>query len=56
MFDAAGPEYLTYEQMMQILARMLGRRRRLILPVPVLSPELSAYWLRFVSPPTSPAR
>ena len=48
-YDAAGPETLTYEAMMRAICRILGRREPWILPVPVLTPELSAYWLKFVT-------
>ena len=55
--DAAGPEELTYARMMRILAEAAGRRPPWIIPVPVLSPKLSAYWLRFVTAvPTNVAR
>jgi uncharacterized protein YbjT (DUF2867 family)/uncharacterized protein YndB with AHSA1/START domain len=57
IFDAAGPQTLTYQAMMRILALAGGKRPPLIIPVPVLSPRLSAYWLRLVtSVPTSIAR
>ena len=49
IYDAAGPETLTYEAMMRAICRILGRREPWILPVPVLTPELSAYWLKFVT-------
>jgi uncharacterized protein YbjT (DUF2867 family)/uncharacterized protein YndB with AHSA1/START domain len=55
--DAAGPDTLTYEEMMRILADVAGKRGPLIIPVPVLTPELSSYWLKFVtSVPTNIAR
>ncbi|MBS0393949.1 MAG: DUF2867 domain-containing protein [Proteobacteria bacterium] len=55
--DVAGPERLTYEQMMRTLARLSGRREPWIIPVPVLTPRLSSYWLRLVtSVPTNVAR
>jgi uncharacterized protein YbjT (DUF2867 family) len=57
VLDAAGPETLTYGQMMRTLAETAGRRPPLIIPVPVLSPRLSSYWLKFVtSVPTNVAR
>ena len=57
IYDAAGPETLTYEEMMRILADVAGKRQPIIVPVPVLSPKLSSYWLRFVtSVPTNIAR
>ncbi|MCF7990856.1 MAG: SDR family oxidoreductase [Thiohalocapsa sp.] len=57
IYDAGGPETLTYQAMMRILAEAGGRRPPVIVPVPVLTPELSAYWLRFItSVPTNIAR
>lgn len=57
VLDAAGPETLTYIEMMNILADAAGRRRPWIIPVPVLTPKLSSYWLRLVtSVPTNIAR
>ena len=43
-FDIGGPDVLTYAQMMQRYAAVAGLRRRLIVPVPVLSPGLSSHW------------
>ena len=57
VLDAAGPDLLTYGEMMRILAEAAGRRPPWIIPVPVLSPKLSSYWLRFVTAvPTNVAR
>jgi len=57
IYDAAGPETLSYRAMMCAIARIMGRREPRILPVPVLTPELSAWWLRLVtSVPTNIAR
>jgi hypothetical protein len=57
VLDAAGPEELTYAEMMRILAETAGRRPPWIVPVPVLTPRLSSYWLRFVTAvPTNVAR
>ena len=49
VFDSGGPETLSYETMMRRMAPLLGRRVPMIVPAPVLTPELSAYWLRFVT-------
>jgi uncharacterized protein YbjT (DUF2867 family) len=48
VFDAAGPEMLSYEDMMRWVAASVGKRP-LIVPVPVLSPRLSSYWLGLVT-------
>jgi uncharacterized protein YbjT (DUF2867 family) len=49
-FDIGGPDVLTYEQMMQRYARVAGLRRRVIVPVRALTPELSASWVGLVTP------
>lgn len=49
VFETGGPERLTYAEMMRRLARALGRRGPVILPVPLLTPELSALWLDLVT-------
>ncbi|MFE4750887.1 SDR family oxidoreductase [Streptomyces mirabilis] len=56
-FDIGGPEVLTYLEMMQRYAAVAGLPRRLILPVPVLTPGLSSHWVGLVTPvPASIAR
>jgi hypothetical protein len=49
-FDIAGPEVLTYREMMHRYAAVAGLRKRLIVPVPVLSPRLSSHWVNIVTP------
>ncbi|MER5884101.1 SDR family oxidoreductase [Streptomyces sp. NPDC001941] len=49
-FDIGGPDVMTYEQMMRRYARVAGLRRRLILPVPMLTPRLSSHWIGLVTP------
>jgi uncharacterized protein YbjT (DUF2867 family) len=57
VFDAAGPEYLTYAAMMRIMADVAGIRQPRIVPVPLLTPRLSSYWLHLItSVPTPIAR
>jgi uncharacterized protein YbjT (DUF2867 family) len=48
-FDAGGAEIMTYRQMIERIALLLGRRPRII-EVPVLTPALSALWLELVTP------
>ena len=56
IYDAAGPEELSYEELMRGFGEIVGRKP-LILPVPVLTPTLSSYWLGLVTTvPTSVAR
>jgi uncharacterized protein YbjT (DUF2867 family) len=49
-FDIAGPDVLTYRQMMRRYAAIAGLRPRLIVPVPVLTPRLSSHWVGLVTP------
>jgi uncharacterized protein YbjT (DUF2867 family) len=56
ILDAGGPDAVTYEEIMRCYGRAVGRTPRIV-AVPVLTPRLSSYWLRFVtSVPTSVAR
>ena len=48
-FDAGGPEVMTYRQMIERIAALLGKRPRIV-EVPVLTPALSALWLELVTP------
>ena len=48
-YDVGGAEVMTYRQMIERIAALLGKRPR-ILAVPVLTPALSALWLELVTP------
>jgi uncharacterized protein YbjT (DUF2867 family) len=48
-YDAAGPEVMTYRDMIERVARLRGRRP-LIVEVPFLTPRLSSLWLHVVTP------
>ncbi|MGD8962428.1 MAG: SDR family oxidoreductase [Desulfobacterales bacterium] len=53
-FDIGGPDVLTYRKLLDIYAEEAHLRKRWIIPVPVLTPTLSAYWIHLISPvPTS---
>jgi len=49
-FDIGGPDVLSYEEMMQGYAKVAGLRKRIILPINLLSPYLSARWIGLVTP------
>ncbi|MFE9663412.1 DUF2867 domain-containing protein [Streptomyces sp. NPDC005955] len=49
-FDIAGPDIMTYREMMTRYAAVAGLPHRLILPVPMLSPGLSSHWIGLVTP------
>jgi uncharacterized protein YbjT (DUF2867 family) len=56
IYDAGGPEYLSYETMMRRFGALVGRRPRIV-PVPVLTPGISALWLALITTvPASIAR
>ncbi len=48
LFDIGGPEVLRYVTMLQRVAA-IRRRRLVVVPVPLLSPRLSALWLSLVT-------
>ncbi|MDP9188515.1 MAG: NAD(P)H-binding protein [Actinomycetota bacterium] len=48
--DIGGPDVTTYGGMMDSMARAMGRRPPIKLPVPVLSPSLSSLWIGLVTP------
>ena len=49
VFEIGGPDVVTYGDIMKTYARLRGLRR-LLVPVPVLSPRLSGLWLALVTP------
>jgi uncharacterized protein YbjT (DUF2867 family) len=54
--EIGGPDILSYGDMMLAYARQRGLHR-LMIPVPVLTPRLSSYWVNLISPvPASIAR
>jgi uncharacterized protein YbjT (DUF2867 family) len=48
--DIGGPQIVTYSGLLRMMAEALGLPRRLVLPVPVLTPRLSALWIHIVTP------
>jgi hypothetical protein len=50
IFDIGGPETLRYRDIMRLMAEELGLPRRAIIPVPVLTPRLSSYWIHLITP------
>jgi uncharacterized protein YbjT (DUF2867 family)/uncharacterized protein YndB with AHSA1/START domain len=50
IFEIGGPDVLTYREMMDRYAAIAGLRRRIVVPVPFLTPRLSSHWLNLVTP------
>jgi hypothetical protein len=56
VYDVGCPDVLTYREIMLRYGALVGKRP-FVIPVPVLTPRLSSYWLRLVtSVPTNLAR
>jgi len=56
IYDVGGADDLTYEEIMRQYAELVGKKPRIV-PVRVVTPRLSSYWLRLVtSVPTNIAR
>ncbi|NHN60935.1 MULTISPECIES: NAD(P)H-binding protein [Halorussus] len=47
-YEIGGPEVLTYGEMLRRTGRVMGREPRIV-PVPVLTPTLSTYWVDLVT-------
>jgi len=45
-----GPDVMTYSEVLDLMADVLGKRRRPKVPVPLLTPTLSALWIGLVTP------
>lgn len=48
VLDAAGPDYISYEEVMRQYGAVVGKRP-IIVPVPLLTPTFSSYWLGLVT-------
>ena len=48
-FEIGGPEVMTYREMLTAVGRILSGREPLIVPIPLLTPRLSAYWVDLVT-------
>ncbi len=49
-FDIGGPDTFTYTEMSARYAAISGLRRRVAIPVPVLTPRLSSHWVNLITP------
>ncbi len=47
-YDIAGPEVVTYRALMQRVSVVLRRQRRII-PLPIITPRLSALWIALIT-------
>jgi uncharacterized protein YbjT (DUF2867 family) len=45
-----GPDVLTYSELLDVMAEVLGKRRRPKVPFPLLTPTLSSHWIGLVTP------
>jgi uncharacterized protein YbjT (DUF2867 family) len=50
VLEIGGPDAMSYRQLMHAYAEVAGLRRRVIIPVPVLTPRLSSLWVGLVTP------
>jgi uncharacterized protein YbjT (DUF2867 family) len=49
-YDIGGPDVLAYRDLLDIYTQEAKLSKRWIMPVPVLTPTLSAYWIHLISP------
>lgn len=50
VFDIGAEEVVSYDDLMRFYAEEAGLPKRWIIPVPVLTPRLSSYWIHLVTP------
>lgn len=50
VYEIGGPDVVTYREMMGRYAAVAGLKRRIVLPVPLLTPRLSSHWINLVTP------
>ncbi|MDT3434159.1 NAD(P)H-binding protein [Haloarcula sp. 1CSR25-25] len=56
-YEIGGPEVLTYAEILRRTGRLMGTGEPIIVPIPVLTPKLSAYWVALMTDvPSSVAR
>jgi uncharacterized protein YbjT (DUF2867 family) len=48
--DIGGPDILNYQDLIRIYCNAAGLHQRVIIPVPILTPWLSAKWIHLVTP------
>jgi uncharacterized protein YbjT (DUF2867 family) len=48
--EIGGPDIVSYETLLRTMAEERGLRKRIIIPVPVLTPSLSSLWIHLVTP------
>ncbi|MEQ1756748.1 MAG: SDR family oxidoreductase [Vicinamibacterales bacterium] len=48
--EIGGPDIVTYETLIQLMAELRGLPRRRIIPVPLFTPRVSALWIHLISP------
>ena len=49
-FDIGGPEISTYHDLMRAYAKEAGLAKRIVFPIPLLTPELISYWVNLITP------
>lgn len=50
VLDIGGPDVLSYEEIIELMAEAMSLPRRIIIPVPVLTPRLSSLWIHWITP------
>ncbi len=49
-FDICGPDVVTYRELIDIYSEAAGLSKRVVIPLPFLTPGLSAKWIHLVTP------
>jgi uncharacterized protein YbjT (DUF2867 family) len=49
-YDIGGPDVLTYEGLIETYAEVAGLKKRRIIPLPFITPRMSALWVHLITP------
>jgi uncharacterized protein YbjT (DUF2867 family) len=49
-YDMGGPQVTTYHDLMRAYAKEAGLKKRIVFPIPILTPWLSSYWVHLITP------
>jgi len=53
VYDIGGPEVVSYLDLMKLYAQEARLTKRLVFPIPILTPKLSSYWISLITPVSS---
>ncbi len=53
VYDIGGPEVVSYLELMRLYEQEANLTKRIVMPIPILTPKLSSYWISLITPISS---